>query len=91
MPYAKIIHDGISLMVLQCDLVNVSISIYSSDGKLVRVLDIGSQLAGLYLLQNRAAYWDGNNDLGELVSGGVYFIILEAGDFIATRKMVIRK
>ena len=38
-----------------------------------------------------AAYWDGRNAVGEPVSSGVYFYTLKAGEFAATRKMLIRK
>ncbi len=40
---------------------------------------------------NRAAYRDGRNELGEPVASVVYFYTLTAGDFTATRKMLIRK
>ena len=40
---------------------------------------------------SRAAYWDGRNALGEPVASGVYFYTLKAGDFTATRKMLIKK
>ena len=42
-------------------------------------------------LANRAAYWNGKNDLGESVASGVYFYTLTDGDFNTTRKMLIRK
>ena len=32
--------------------------------------------------------WDGHNQTGEVVSSGVYFYKIQAGDFIATRKML---
>ena len=70
---------------------DVSISIYAIDGKLVRALDLGHQLVGIYQDKSRAAYWDGKNTVGESVASGVYFYTLKAGDFIATRKMLIRK
>ena len=70
---------------------SVSISIYSSSGPLVRRLALGNQVAGLYQNRNRAAYWDGKNDVGESVSSGVYFYTLTAGEFSATRKMLILK
>ncbi|RKU27374.1 hypothetical protein C6497_11540 [Candidatus Poribacteria bacterium] len=70
---------------------NVSIYIYSSDGHLVRTLNIGNQSGGVYLSRNKAAYWDGNNDIGESVASGVYFYTLSAGEFSATRRMVIQK
>ena len=69
----------------------VSISIYAADGKLVRTLALGHQPVGIYESRSRAAYWDGRNALGEPVASGVYFYTLTAGDFTATRKMLIRK
>jgi hypothetical protein len=69
----------------------VSISIHSVDGKLIRTLDLEHQAVGIYESQSRAAYWDGKNELGEPVASSVYFYTLTAGDFSATRKMLIRK
>ena len=69
----------------------VTLSIYSVDGKLVRTLALGHQAAGVYRSSSRAAYWDGRNELGESVASGVYFYTLTAGDFSATGKMLIRK
>ena len=71
--------------------VDVSISIYSADGKLVRTLKLGQRVAGVYESRNRAAYWDGRNAVGEKVASGLYFYTLTAGDFTATCKMLIRK
>ena len=70
---------------------DVSIAIYAADGSLVRTLALGHQAAGVYKSRSRAAYWDGKNELGEPVASGVYFYTLTAGDFTATRKMLIRK
>ena len=69
----------------------VTVTIHSSDGKLVRTLELGQVSAGIYQSRSRAAYWDGRNAQGEPVASGVYFYTLQAGDFSATRKMVIRK
>ena len=69
----------------------VTLRIYTVSGTLVRTLDLGHQLAGLYHEQGRAAYWDGKNAVGESVASGVYFYTLTAGDFIGTRKMLIMK
>ena len=69
----------------------VQVSIYTADGKLVRALDLGQLPAGIYQNRSRAAYWNGRNAQGEPVASGVYFYTLTAGDFKATRKMVIRK
>lgn len=67
----------------------VTIRIYTSQGQLVRQLDLGSQKAGSYLDRERAAYWDGKNNTGQTVSSGLYFYHLKAGYFSATRRMVI--
>ncbi len=70
---------------------DITISIYSADGKLVRTLALGTQPVGIYESRSRAAYWDGRNALGEPVASGIYFYTLTADDFTATRKMLIRK
>ena len=70
---------------------DVSIKIYSTDGQLIRTLEIGQKTAGLYQKQSHAAYWDGKNEFGEPVASGVYFYTLIAGEFTATRKMQILK
>ena len=69
----------------------VQITIYDVSGNVVRSLDIGHQSEGYYTSQNRAAYWDGTNEMGETVASGTYFYSLNAGDFSATRKMLILK
>ena len=70
---------------------DVLILIYDARGILVRRLELGHQPAGTYTSKSRAAYWDGRNTLGERVASGVYFYVLTAGDFSATRKMLILK
>ncbi|MDE0010155.1 MAG: trypsin-like peptidase domain-containing protein [Candidatus Poribacteria bacterium] len=69
----------------------VTVTIHAADGRLIRTLVLGHQPAGIYQSKSRAAYWDGKNELGESVASGVYFYTLKAGDFTATRKMLIRK
>ncbi|MCY3721536.1 MAG: leucine-rich repeat domain-containing protein [Candidatus Poribacteria bacterium] len=73
------------------ELANVTVHIYATNGVLVRTLSLGHQPAGIYQHRSRAAYWDGRNNIGEPVASGVYFYTLTAGDFTATRKMLIRK
>ena len=70
---------------------DVTLTIHAVNGVLVRRLALGYQAAGIYQTRNRAAYWDGKNALGEPVASGVYFYTLTAGDFNATRKMLIMK
>jgi len=69
----------------------VTINIYNISGHLVRGIDLGKKPAGYYNSQSRAAYWDGRNQIGEIVSSGIYFYTVQAGDFIATRKMLLMK
>ena len=69
----------------------VTVHIYDATGALVRTLHLGHQTAGTYQEKSRAAYWDGKNELGESVASGLYFYTLTAGDFTATRKMLVRK
>ena len=70
---------------------NVALSIYGASGSLVRTIDIGFTPAAVYEGRSDAIYWDGRNNFGEQVSSGIYFYHLNAGDFSATRKMVIVK
>ena len=70
---------------------DVTLTIYDTQGVLVRQLDLGYQQAGYYTNRTRAAYWDGRNRLGEAVGSGVYFYHLHAGDYSAIQKMVILK
>jgi hypothetical protein len=70
---------------------SVTILIYNQKGQLIRTIVLGQKAAGVYLSKDKAAYWDGRDDLGEKVSSGVYFYSLRAGEFIATRKLVVVK
>ena len=69
----------------------VALTIYDMNGQLVRHFTIGHQAAGVYQSRNRAAYWDGRNQLGESVASGLYFYTLTADEFTATRRMLILK
>ncbi len=69
----------------------VTVTIYDLHGLVVRNFDFGHQVAGIYQDKSRAVYWDGRNQNGEPVASGIYFYTLSAGDFTATRKMLIRK
>ena len=70
---------------------NVRITIYDMRGIIIRDLDIGHQQAGYYTSRNRAAHWEGTNEIGERVSSGVYFYQLQAGNRSYLRKMLILK
>ena len=69
----------------------VTLTIYDVSGIAVRALTLGHQAAGVYESRARAAYWDGRNQIGEPVASGLYFYTLTAGEFTATRKLLIIK
>ncbi|MBM3238049.1 T9SS type A sorting domain-containing protein [Candidatus Poribacteria bacterium] len=69
----------------------VTISIYNQRGQLVRNIVLGNQAADVYISKDKAAYWDGRNNVGEKVANGVYFYNLQAGEFTDTRRMLIVK
>ena len=69
--------------------VEVTITIYSSSGRIIRTLRLGYQKAGAYISKSRAVHWDGRNESGERVTSGLYFYTIKAGEFIATRKLVV--
>ena len=69
----------------------VTLTIYDGSGEVVRTLEIGHRIAAAYENRPKAVYWDGKNGLGEPVASGIYFYTLTAGDYSATRKMLIRK
>ena len=69
----------------------VTLTVYDLNGQAVRTIDVGHQTAAVYESRSKAIYWDGRNGLGEQVASGVYFYHLSAGDYSATRKMLILK
>ena len=69
----------------------VVVTIYDMRGQAVRTLEVGHRPVGVYRSRERAAYWDGRNHQGETVANGLYFCSLTAGDFTATRKMLVGK
>ena len=70
---------------------DIAIKVYSASGQLVRTLNIGRKPTGAYTSKERAAHWDGTNSSGEQVASNVYFYTIQAGDFTATKKMVVAR
>jgi hypothetical protein len=62
----------------------VKITVYNTLGQVVRVLVHESAEPGRH-----RATWDGMSASGRRVSSGVYFYRMNAGDFSATRKMLL--
>ena len=69
----------------------VTLTIYDRSGQVIRTLNLGHRIAAAYESRSKAIHWDGKNGLGEPVASGIYFYNLTAGDFSATRRMVILK
>ena len=70
---------------------DVRLTIYNTQGVVIRSLQLGHQSGGYYTGRDRAAYWDGRNALGEQVASGLYFYQLETDEMSLMRKMVILK
>jgi hypothetical protein len=70
---------------------SVAIHIYDVTGRIVRTLEMGHQTGGFYDSKAKAAHWDGRNTDGERVASGIYFYTLQAGNFAATRKLLIAR
>ncbi len=70
---------------------DVSIQIYTSNGHLVRHIDLGYRPAGKYINRDEAIYWDGMNEAGEPAASGVYLCTMSAGEYTATQRMLIIK
>lgn len=64
----------------------VTLTVYDATGHWVTLLQQKTQQPGKYHLQ-----WDGRNSSGQLVSTGVYFYRLQAGEFVDVKKMVLMK
>jgi len=69
----------------------VTIRIYNAKGQLIRALHLGKKQAGRYITREKAAYWDGRDNLGQRVASGVYFYTLQTENYTETRRMVILK
>jgi hypothetical protein len=65
---------------------DVELSIYSPQGKLVRRLVDGPTTGGVHNVD-----WDGTNQKGQRVASGVYFYRFTAGKFTQTKKMILIK
>jgi len=65
---------------------HVKLSVYNVLGQHVKTLKSEPLPAGTYTVQ-----WDGKNDNGRAVAGGIYFYRLQTGQFTAVKKMTLLK
>jgi hypothetical protein len=64
----------------------ISLVVYNALGQKVRTLIDGSVQAGAHSVQ-----WNGRNDLGQMLSSGIYFYTLTSDANTMTKKMVLVK
>jgi hypothetical protein len=64
----------------------VTLSLFNTNGQLVKKLVAGEMNAGRHSL-----VWDATNERGERVASGVYLYVIKAGEFTAQRKLVLMK
>ncbi len=64
----------------------VSLKIYDVLGREIKTLVKQEQASGVYQVN-----WNGDDQLGNKVSTGIYFYRIDAGDFVQTKKMLLIK
>lgn len=64
----------------------VTITVFNSNGQLIRTLADGNLQAGAHRVQ-----WDGLDDQGNHVAAGIYLCRMKAGDFMDTKRMIMVK
>ncbi len=64
----------------------LSVKVFNLRGQLVRTLH-----QGLPAGNNLTLKWDGRDDQGRQISGGIYFCRMESGDFVETRKVLFMR
>ncbi len=62
------------------------LKIYDVLGREIKTLVNKEQANGVYEVN-----WNGDDELGNKVSTGVYFYRIDAGDFVQTKKMMLIK
>ncbi len=65
---------------------DVSVKIFNLSGKLISTLQNNFKTKGWHSIT-----WNGTNDSGNKVGGGIYFYQVIAGDFVQTKKMMLMK
>jgi hypothetical protein len=65
---------------------DVSVNIYDISGKLISTLKNKNQTQGWHSI-----IWNGIDNSGNQVGGGVYFYQVKAGSFVETKKMLLLK
>ena len=64
----------------------VELTIYNIMGQFIRKLIAEEYVSGIH-----SVIWDGGDDLGIKASSGIYFYIIRAGDFTASKKLILTR
>jgi hypothetical protein len=64
----------------------VSLSVFDTNGRLIKSLIQGEKIPGKYILM-----WDATSTTGNKVPSGLYLLVMKAGDYHAVRKMSLLK
>ena len=65
---------------------NVKVTLFDITGRTIKEINFGEMAPGRY-----AYVWDGTNNIGNLVSTGIYFFQINAGSNTAIKKMLLLK
>ncbi len=63
-----------------------SLKLFNILGERVKSFNFQNYTKGIHLFQ-----WDGRNEFGTFAASGIYFLLLEQGDKVATQKMLLLK
>lgn len=62
----------------------VTVRLYDLLGRQIRVLDEGLRDPGMHVTR-----WDGSDEVGHPVAGGIYFYRIQAGSFVDNRRLAL--
>lgn len=71
-------------LITPIDIKNIRLTIYDTNGKIVKIIDKLNLLAGKFSFE-----WDGTNQDGNLVSSGVYIYSIKLDNINLSKKMVL--
>ncbi|MBI4753391.1 T9SS type A sorting domain-containing protein [Candidatus Desantisbacteria bacterium] len=70
---------------------NVTVEVYNILGQKVKTIEVGYKKAGLYIAKEKALSYNLQNDRGDKLSQGLYFINLKAGKYSGKGRLVIQR
>lgn len=70
---------------------NANITIYRMDGTMITQIYLGIRESGFYVTPGGAAFWNGRDANGDLLSSGIYFYRLEVNNRSQVKQMVLLK